>query len=56
MKIEKITQEGELEAKGRNKTRFTPEEKLFLLSQINKETTTEEVAEKYNLAVGTLKN
>ena len=56
MKIEKITLEGELEAKGRNKTRFTPEEKLFLLSQINKETTTEEVAEKYNLAVGTLKN
>ena len=56
MKIEKITLEGELEAKGRNKTRFTPEEKLFLLSQINKDTTIEEVAEKYNLAVGTLKN
>ena len=56
MKIKRITLEGELEVKGRTKKRFTPEEKLFLLSQVDKNTTIEEVAEKYNLAVGTLKN
>ena len=56
MKIEKITLEGQLEAKGRTKKRFTPQEKLFILTQIDKETTNEEVAERYNLAVGTLNN
>jgi len=44
-----------LEAKGEKKKRFSSQEKLLILSEIDKDTTIEIVAEKYNLAVGTLK-
>jgi len=46
----------DLEAKGEKKKRFSAQEKLLILSEIDgKETTLEMVAERYNLAVGTVK-
>ena len=55
MNIRSINIEGDLESKGEKKKRFSSQEKLLILSEINKETTMEIIAEKYNLAVGTLK-
>jgi len=55
MNIRSVNIEEDLETKGEKKKRFSPQEKLLILSEINKETTMDIVAEKYNLAVGTLK-
>ena len=55
MEIRKISKDVELEIKGEKKKRFSGQEKLIILSEVDKETTMEIVSEKYNLAVGTLK-
>jgi len=55
MDIKSIKVDTDLEAKGEKKKRFNPQEKLLILSEIDKETTMDIVAEKYNLAVETLK-
>lgn len=58
MGIKEIGGEGviDLEAKGEKKKRFSGQEKLLILSEIDgKDRTLEMTAERYNLAVGTLK-
>jgi len=58
MGIKRIGSEAviDLEAKGEKKKRFSAQEKLLILSEIDgKDTTLEMVAERYNLAVGTIK-
>jgi len=55
MEIRDIGSVVSLEVKGEKKKRFSSQEKLLILSEIDKETGMEIVAEKYNLAVGTLK-
>jgi len=55
MEIKSIKVDADLEAKGEKKKRFSPQEKLLILSEIVRETTMDIIAERYNLAVGTLK-
>lgn len=55
METRNIEIKEDLEGKGEKKKRFSSQEKLLILSEIDKETTIEMVAERYNLAVGTLK-
>lgn len=50
-----IKVDASLEAKGEGKKRFSSQEKLLILSEITGDRTIEDVAESYNLAVGTLK-
>ena len=50
-----INVERAIDPKSGNKKRYSAQEKLLILSEITKDKTVEDVAESYNLAVGTIK-